>query len=371
MNKEVERPVTHLIMRRTTSGVLLRSLLGVSLMGALLALSACTTYRPVGQGSTVPWAKALAAELGGPIGDNRYRVGEGDALSRIAERYDVRLAALATANNIAPPYVLYPGEVLRIPANVPAPVERPTPPPAPAIVQSALPPEPIGTTTARRPEPRPSPPVAESGKRYVVGKGESLSAIAAQHGLRLGELVAANGIASPYRIRPGQSLIIPPTEAGRSQHVAAKPSGDLVAIAPPPPLSADGFLWPVQGNVIGSFEENSDRGRSGGINIAARKGTPVRAADNGIVAYAGEALRGYGQMIMLRHAEGYVTLYAHNDALLVREGDVVERGQTIAEVGNSGDVIESQLHFELRKGTRPVDPTEILAGLPGRVIGKL
>jgi murein DD-endopeptidase MepM/ murein hydrolase activator NlpD len=205
----------------------------------------------------------------------------------------------------------------------------------------------------------------------VVGKGESLSAIAAQHGLRLGELVAANGIASPYRIRPGQSLIIPPTEAGRSQHVAAKPSEDLVAIAPPPPLSADGFLWPVQGDVIGSFEENSGRGRSGGINIAARKGTPVRAADNGIVAYAGEALRGYGQMIMLRHAEGYVTLYAHNDALLVREGDVVERGQTIAEVGNSGDVIESQLHFELRKGTQPVDPTKILAGLPGRVIGKL
>ncbi|MGI9450106.1 MAG: murein hydrolase activator EnvC family protein, partial [Geminicoccaceae bacterium] len=85
----------------------------------------------------------------------------------------------------------------------------------------------------------------------------------------------------------------------------------------------------------------------------------------------GEALRGYGQMILIRHAEGYVTLYAHNDALLVAEGDVVRRGQVIAEVGDSGDVGDSQLHFELRRGTEPIDPTKVLAGLPGRQIGLL
>jgi len=97
----------------------------------------------------------------------------------------------------------------------------------------------------------------------------------------------------------------------------------------------------------------------------------VRASENGIVAYAGEALSGYGRLVMLRHAEGYVTLYAHNDVILVREGDVVQRGETIAEAGDSGDVGESQLHFEIRKGTAPIDPTKVLAGLPGRQIGKL
>ncbi len=142
-------------------------------------------------------------------------------------------------------------------------------------------------------------------------------------------------------------------------------------MVPPPPLSADGFLWPIQGEVISTFEQNSAKGRSGGITIAARRGTPVLAADNGIVAYAGEALRGYGQMILLRHAEGYVTLYAHNDTLLVGEGEVVRRGQAIAEVGSSGDVIDTQLHFELRKGTEPIDPAKVLAGLPGREVGQL
>lgn len=368
---------------------------------ALVAVS-CTQYKPLGQGAKVPWAKALVSGKGGPIGQNRYRVGEGDALGLIAERYGVRLAALANANNIQSPYILYPGEVLRIPANrnqplqlaTPAPPVQPTLPPvqpaAPSIQQTALPAPPAEQSIETTPPPRWEPRarsetrpatrlparVEPGGKRYVVGAGDSLSVIADQHGLRLGELVAANGLEAPYRIKPGQPLIIPPTEADRRRQTAArqqqsigsKPAGSLV---PPPPLSADGFLWPVQGEVVSTFEQNAAKGRSGGINISARRGTPVRAADNGIVAYAGEALSGYGQMILLRHAEGYVTLYAHNDILRVREGEVVRRGQTIAEVGSSGDVAGSQLHFEIRKGTSPIDPTKVLAGLPGRRLSQL
>jgi murein DD-endopeptidase MepM/ murein hydrolase activator NlpD len=164
-------------------------------------------------------------------------------------------------------------------------------------------------------------------------------------------------------------LIIPLRESSRAEPVTAEPSKS--SIAPAPPLSAEGFMWPVYGNLITTFEQRGSVGRSGGVNIAARKGTPVRASENGVVAYAGEALSGYGHLVMLRHAEGYVTLYAHNDAILVREGDVVQRGQTIAEVGDSGDVEESQLHFEVRKGKAPIDPTKFLAGLPGRQVGSL
>ena len=340
-----------------------------AILSSVIFLAACTTYRPLDQGAHVPWAKALAATKGGPIDGNRYRVGEGDALSRIAAQYDIRMSTLAAANNIQAPYVLYPGEVLRIPADAPMPTKRPE------IVQAALPP--ISSTTTQPPAwTRQAEPARDvGGKRYVVEPGESLALIAHRNGLTLGEMVAVNGIEPPYRIAPGQVLVIPSKEGVSFGHdkQAKRQEGRETAssMAPPPPLSEEGFLWPADGELIGSFKENSDNGRSGGVTIAARRGAPVLAADNGIVAYAGEALSGYGRMIMLRHAEGYVTLYAHNDAILVREGDVVGRGQMIAEAGSSGDVTDSQLHFELRKGTVPIDPTRVLAGLPGRQIGKL
>lgn len=358
----------------------------LSVMIPALIMTSCTRYQPLGKGATVPWAKALSAGKGGPIGNNRYRVGEGDALGLIAERYGLRLATLAAANNIESPYVLFPGEVLRIPENVALPTGRPGLRASPPIMETALPSprqRPPASTTEPRWSPKARPgqesdrPLATAkaaGKRYVVKPGDSLSMIADHHGLRLGELVSANGIEAPYRIKPGQGLIIPPTETDRRrQNNPGRPLGSEQAgpLVPPPPLSADGFLWPIQGEVISTFEQNSAKGRSGGITIAARRGTPVRAADNGIVAYAGEALRGYGQMILLRHAEGYVTLYAHNDALLVGEGEIVRRGQVIAEVGSSGDVVDSQLHFELRRGTKPIDPAKVLAGLPGRQVGQL
>lgn len=336
-----------------------------------LILSACTTYRPLNQGATVPWAQSLASADEGPMDGNRYRVGEGDALSGIAARYDVRLATLAAANNIEPPYLLYPGEVLRIPEDAPLPARRPE------IIQTNLPP----AAPAAPPRPAPAEPAwkrqaapAPEGERYVVASGDSLGLIAVRNGLTLGDLVSVNDLEAPYQIKPGQVLIIPPGEksVGKGEGVRSRSSlGSAAPMAPPPPLSAAGFLWPVEGELIGNFGQNNSNGRSGGVNIKARKGTPVRASDNGIVAYAGEALSGYGQMVMLRHADGYVTLYAHNDVILVAEGDVVNRGEPIAEVGDSGDVDQSQLHFELRKGTSPIDPTKVLAGLPGRQIGRL
>ncbi|MGI9451669.1 MAG: peptidoglycan DD-metalloendopeptidase family protein [Geminicoccaceae bacterium] len=352
--------------RRTGSRRMSSSLFLV--LAPMLLCSACTTYLPLDQGAPVPWANALAVTKGGPLDDNRYRVGKGDALSGIASRYDVRLSTLAAANNIKPPYVLYPGEVLRIPADAPMPARRPE------IIQTALPQAEVLPPAEPKWKRQSEPEAVREVERYVVASGESLALIAVRYGLTLGDLVVANDLEPPYQIRPGQELIIPPKESsiGDQEESAHQTAGNASSpMAPPPPLSADGFIWPVDGELIGNFEQNSQNGRSGGITIAARKGAPVRAADNGIVAYAGEALSGYGRMIMLRHADGYVTLYAHNDALLVREGDVVDRGQTIAEVGSSGDVVESQLHFELRKGKAPIDPAKVLAGLPGRQLGRL
>jgi murein DD-endopeptidase MepM/ murein hydrolase activator NlpD len=122
------------------------------------------------------------------------------------------------------------------------------------------------------------------------------------------------------------------------------------------------FVWPVQGKVINTFGSSTDGLKNDGINIAAPSGSPVVAAADGVVAYAGNELRGFGNMILIRHEGGYVTAYAHNDSLLVKKGDKVKRGQIIARVGATGAVFGPQLHFEIRKGTQPVDPMTYLGG---------
>lgn len=119
------------------------------------------------------------------------------------------------------------------------------------------------------------------------------------------------------------------------------------------------FRWPARGRIIQSFSS----GGNDGINIAVPEGTQVKAAEGGEVAYAGSELKGYGNMVLIRHPNGYVTAYAHNGELDVKKGDKVKRGQTIARSGQSGNVGSPQLHFELRKGSTPVDPTNFLAGL--------
>jgi murein DD-endopeptidase MepM/ murein hydrolase activator NlpD len=120
------------------------------------------------------------------------------------------------------------------------------------------------------------------------------------------------------------------------------------------------MLWPTRGAIIGSFGPQPDGNDNNGINLSAPIGTEVYAAAPGVVAYAGDDVRGYGNLLLVRHANGWVTAYAHNDSLLVKRGQMVERGQVIARVGKTGSVREPQLHFELRQGGRPVDPRPYL-----------
>ena len=130
----------------------------------------------------------------------------------------------------------------------------------------------------------------------------------------------------------------------------------------PPARSGANFRRPANGLIVSRFGEQSNGQRNDGINISVPRGTPVKAAENGVVVYAGDELTGLGKLVLVRHADGWVSAYAHNDEIKVSRCDTVERGQMIARAGVSGSVSKPQLHFELRKNARPVDPEQHLAG---------
>ena len=118
----------------------------------------------------------------------------------------------------------------------------------------------------------------------------------------------------------------------------------------------------MRGRVIAGFGPKPNGVPNDGINVAVPEGTPVKAAEDGVVAYAGNELKGYGNLVLVRHGNGFVTAYAHASELLVKKGDAVKRGQVIAKSGETGSVTSPQLHFEIRKGATPVDPAQYLNG---------
>jgi murein DD-endopeptidase MepM/ murein hydrolase activator NlpD len=122
------------------------------------------------------------------------------------------------------------------------------------------------------------------------------------------------------------------------------------------------FRWPVRGKVVTTYGAKTNGKSNDGINLAVPEGTPVKAAEDGVVAYSGNELKGYGNLVLVRHSNGYVTAYAHASELLVKRGDTIKRGQVIAKSGQSGEVASPQLHFEIRKGSSPVDPLQFLNG---------
>ncbi len=123
------------------------------------------------------------------------------------------------------------------------------------------------------------------------------------------------------------------------------------------------FRWPVRGRIISGFGPKPGGQQNEGINVSVPEGTSVKAAEDGVVAYAGNELKGYGNLVLIKHADGWVTAYAHNSEIDVKKGETVKRGQTIAKAGQTGSVTSPQVHFEIRKGSQPVDPSSHLAGL--------
>ena len=298
-------------------------------------------------------------------GGTDHLVRRGDTLYGIARQYQVDSRQLAELNNLKPPYVIYAGQKLRLPprgtaapptvvAQAPPPPFAQTPPPtvirSPNAVDAAPPPPP--------PPPLPSPPPAAAGPATAAAPPAPVPAPAAAGPRPNDEPMDATEVAAAAAARPA------PAET-------AKPPSDK-PVGEPPPMGERGFLWPVKGKVLQPFGTLGKGLHNDGINIEVAEGTPVRAAEDGVVAYAGNELRGFGNLLLIKHADGWMSAYAHNQELLVNRGDKVRRGQTIAKSGKTGNVTSPQVHFELRRGTQAVDPTEFLkdggasAGLDGR-----
>ena len=240
-------------------------------------------------------------------------------------------------------------------------------------------PAPVDDRTSRaavRPQAKPEarPPevhAAPADGHYVVKKGDTLYSIALENGADYREVAQWNALDDPTKLRIGQVLrVVPPAEsAGETVTPArgvalpeAKPiGGAAVATAPPPQPSVKGsepagqFVWPAKGKVLTTFSEP----RSKGIDIDGKLGDPVVAAASGRVTYIGSGIPGLGKLVVIRHDSGFITVYAHNRSILVKEQQSVARGERIAELGSS-DADRPKLHFQIRKGSAPVDPLRYL-----------
>ncbi|MEQ8710395.1 MAG: LysM peptidoglycan-binding domain-containing M23 family metallopeptidase [Rhodospirillales bacterium] len=329
-------------------------------------------------GVTQPAAQPAAGIAKGEV---TYLVQSGDTVYAISRRFNVSVRSIIDLNNLQPPYLLYVGQRVAVPVT--------------AI--------------------------------HVVRRGDTLSEIADRYGVGLRDLAGANGIGQPYDIYVGQQIRLPsavitasnapaaprqgapaPEPAAPRRPVTSSPlpeiarpepapppaAGPQVVTrpAPPPPASSrpeprtkpieqasravpapaarSGKLldWPISGRVLSEFGPKEGGLHNDGLNIAAPRGSRVKAAENGVVAYVGDDIRAFGNLLLIKHADGLMTAYAHLERYLVKRGETVRKGQLVATVGSSGGVSTPQLHFEVRLKSQPVDPRrylpKVIAGLP-------
>jgi murein DD-endopeptidase MepM/ murein hydrolase activator NlpD len=241
-------------------------------------------------------------------------VREGDSVSSIAARCGTNADAIADLNDLDDPHAIYPGQVLRVSSgDCDSWADMPRPEPRPYHVRVASD-EPYDVV----PRPRPDRHDSESPLRHDAD-----------------DRPADNSWWSWW------------TDGGADSQADAGSSR---------------FIWPVHGPIIESFGRGRHGERNDGINIATDDGAPIRAAASGVVTYTGNEIRGYGNLVLIKHDGGYVTAYAHAASIRVARGDHVEKGQVIAIAGETGDVDRPQLHFEIRRGVQPIDPQRVLVG---------
>lgn len=205
--------------------------------------------------------------------------------------------------------------------------------------------------------------ILENPDSHVVSAGETLYSISWQYGYDYRRVAKWNGIDSPYTIYPGQRIRLTAAPAPRRD---GEPEGEskVTKVRPPQtggeqPRASSAVIkwrWPTEGEVVRTFKENA-RGKKG-IEIAGKDGQPIRAAASGRVVYSGNGLKGYGNLVIIKHDEQYLSAYAYNSQLLVEENDSVEHGQQIAKMGAGAD--GAALHFEIRRTGRSVDPLTFL-----------
>ena len=334
---------------------MLSPLLAVSL--SALMLSACipaptgprtTPEPPLARSTTppadiTPWQRQAVDANAVEIDATDYVVRTGDTLSAIARQTGASVEAIADANDIAPPYLIRPGQRLAIPA----------------------------------------------GRYHEVQRGETGIGIARSYGVDWSEVATLNRLEEPYILRAGQRILLPSRSTvaamTREERAAAFDididdivTGGEPALAenetPASPtrtanviLSPDAavrspanftgrFGWPVTGAILSAFGRGGEGERNNGINIAAERGTPILAAADGVVLYAGDEIRVHGGLVLLNHGDGWITAYGNMEDLQVSRGQRVERGQMIARAGDSGQAGQPQLHFEIRRNREPVDP---------------
>jgi murein DD-endopeptidase MepM/ murein hydrolase activator NlpD len=349
------------------------------------------TVPPAATHSTNRYDPQPTPSLANP-GDT-IEVQAGDTLYGLSRRYNVSVAELMQLNSLSSPNLQL-GQKLYLPQGV-------------AAGRSAAPPM---QTASVQPPPVPADLSAKYRGSYTMRPGDSLYGVSRSYGVPVGELQQANGITDVRGVKAGAVLRVPGGDASAPplQQVAVAPqanepppapsygadsaipsthqptiingkqagsnggtytqvttrnTNDVAAGAPRQTASvSDKLRWPVSGRIIAPFGQRNDGTHNDGINLSVPPGTSVHAAEGGTVAYAGSELRGYGNLILLRHDNGWVTAYAHNDQLMVKRGDKVQRGQVIATAGRTGSVDQPQVHFELRVGSKPVDPVPYLEG---------
>ena len=278
-----------------------------------------------------------------------YIVHPGETLRGVGERTGASTEAIARANALSPPYALRAGQRLSIPG----------------------------------------------GRYHLVRPGESGIAIARAYGIEWSRIVDANALAEPYTLRVGQRVLIPGPPARQTSaaeraraftldvddiltggepalavnQAPTRPIATPTRILPPsaavvaPPALRGGFIWPAGGRLVKRFGRGASGERLDGVELALPANSPVHAAADGVVAYAGEGIAALGGLVIVRHGAGWTTVYGHASKLLVQRGQSVRRGQTIALSGDTGFADRPELHFELRKGRTPVDPVAQLPPL--------
>lgn len=256
----------------------------------------------------------------------------GDTLYSISQRYQIALQDIAITNRLGAPFTLYKGQRLHLP-----------------------------------------PP-----QTYKVREGDTLYSVSRLFNVTTSQIARQNNLYAPYTIHTGQVLRLPSASAGTQvAQVSVSPkTGEVVKTtkaptskpkprktkisAKTPKRSSSKFMQPVEGRVISSYGPKKDSLHNDGINIAAPKGTPVKAAENGVVVYAGNELKGSGNLVLVRHEGRWMTAYAHMDKISVKRGAVIKRGQQIGTVGQTGSVDSPQLHFEVRRGTQAINPAKYM-----------
>jgi murein DD-endopeptidase MepM/ murein hydrolase activator NlpD len=329
-------------------------------------------------------------------------VAQGETIETISRRHGVPAAAILQANNMSVARQIQPGQRLVIPR-----------------VQNQM----AGAPQVSAPQTRvagsytPAPALAApQAGTHVIIPGETIYSLARHYKLTPMAIAKANNVGLDHHVKVGDRIVIPggkgiaaiapAAPAPRPAQQAVQPQPGLRAAAPKPenvagaklpapaaqqrmaqaepavnanvitpaadPVadekptgtanSATSFRWPVRGRIIQGFGPKASGGQNDGINVSVPEGTPIKAAEEGVVAYAGSELKGYGNLVLVRHANGFVTAYAHASELNVKKGETVKRGQVIGKAGSTGNVTGPQLHFEVRKGATPVDPAQYLGG---------